>query len=96
MNCKTILSLAGLNEVLEDDVKAGLRKDGSSKRYHSVLHAWLIFRLLTFFRHRVPTTENVGEILTRGKTLWQSIYTPHDEKLYNKLGSYHPDFIGSS
>lgn len=70
---RTILSLAGLNEVLEDDVKAGLRKEPSVKR--------------------VPTAENVDEILTRGRTLWQSIYTPHDEKLYNKLGEYHPDFI---
>ncbi|TCD71304.1 hypothetical protein EIP91_011075 [Steccherinum ochraceum] len=70
---RTILSLAGLNEALEDDVKAGLRKNPSVKR--------------------VPTVETVDEILTRGKTLWHSIYTPHDEKLYNKLGSYHPDFI---
>ncbi|THH33736.1 hypothetical protein EUX98_g415 [Antrodiella citrinella] len=70
---RTILSLAGLNSVLEDDVKAGLRKEPSVKR--------------------VPTAQTVDEILTRGRTLWQTIYTPHDEKLYNKLGDYHPDFI---
>ncbi|KAH8106208.1 hypothetical protein BXZ70DRAFT_423462 [Cristinia sonorae] len=70
---RTILSLAGLNEVLEDDVKAGLRKEPSPKR--------------------VPTAETAAEIVTRGKTLWKSIYTPHDEKLYAKLGGYHPDFI---
>ncbi|KAI0092787.1 hypothetical protein BDY19DRAFT_883335 [Irpex rosettiformis] len=42
---------------------------------------------------RIATPENINEILDRGKNLWQSIYTPHDVKLYNKLGGYHPDFI---
>ncbi len=31
--------------------------------------------------------------MARGQALWASIYEPHAEKLYNKLGSYHPDFI---
>jgi len=68
---RTILSLAGLNEVLEDDVKASLRTVSK----------------------RTATTENIEEIVARGKNLWSSIYTPHAEKLHNKLGSYHPDFI---
>jgi len=25
--------------------------------------------------------------------LWKSIYQPHADKLHDKLGSYHPDFI---
>lgn len=45
---------------------------------------------------RTPTPQNIEEITARGRTLWQSIYTPQDVKLYNKLGSYHPDFIGAS
>ena len=45
---------------------------------------------------RTVTTENVQEIVARGQALWASIYEPHAEKLYNKLGSYHPDFIGES
>ncbi|KAF8639865.1 hypothetical protein AX17_001120 [Amanita inopinata Kibby_2008] len=37
--------------------------------------------------------QNVDSMLERGKALWNSIYTPHADKLRNKLGSYHPDFI---
>lgn len=70
---RTILSLAGLNEAMEDDVKAGLRKQS--------------------IRSRTATPENIDEIVSRGKALWTTIYRPHAEKLYNKLGSYHPDFI---
>lgn len=43
---------------------------------------------------RTVNTENVQEIVARGQKLWDSIYEPHAEKLWNKLGSYHPDFIG--
>lgn len=35
------------------------------------------------------------EFVKRGQALWKSIYEPHAEKLYNKLGSYHPDFIST-
>ncbi|RPD61933.1 hypothetical protein L226DRAFT_571324 [Lentinus tigrinus ALCF2SS1-7] len=42
---------------------------------------------------RTVTPENVQEIVARGQALWASIYEPFAEKLYNKLGSYHPDFI---
>ncbi|KAL5488160.1 hypothetical protein ACEPAI_6268 [Sanghuangporus weigelae] len=42
---------------------------------------------------RTVTPENVEETVKRGQTLWNNIYQPHAEKLYNKLGSYHPDFI---
>jgi hypothetical protein len=45
---------------------------------------------------RSPTPQNIEEIVERGRHLWQTIYTPHDVKLYNKLGAYHPDFIGMS
>ena len=43
---------------------------------------------------RAATPENVETIVARGRGLWASIYEPHAEKLYNKLGGYHPDFIG--
>ncbi|KAI0637802.1 hypothetical protein C8Q77DRAFT_1087953 [Trametes polyzona] len=42
---------------------------------------------------RIVNKENVDEIVARGEALWSSIYEPHAEKLRNKLGSYHPDFI---
>lgn len=31
--------------------------------------------------------------MKRGRSLWDSIYAPHADKLHDKLGSYHPDFI---
>lgn len=33
-------------------------------------------------------------IITRGRTLWNSIYEPYEDKLHDKLSSYHPDFMG--
>lgn len=42
------------------------------------------------------TPENVETFVERGRALWKSIYAPHDEKLYNKLGALHPDFISTS
>ena len=43
---------------------------------------------------RTGTSENIEATVARGKALWRSIYEPHAEKLHDKLGSYHPDFIG--
>jgi len=43
--------------------------------------------------HRVATPDNIEEFKERGRKLWKHIYTPHDVKLADKLGSYHPDFI---
>ena len=43
---------------------------------------------------RTVDTANVEEVVARGRALWASIYEPHAEKLWNKLGTYHPDFIG--
>lgn len=43
---------------------------------------------------RTVTSANVDEIVARGNALWASIYEPHAEKLRNKLGALHPDFIG--
>jgi len=42
---------------------------------------------------RTGTSENIEATVARGKALWRSIYEPHAEKLHDKLGSYHPDFI---
>ncbi|KIK65451.1 hypothetical protein GYMLUDRAFT_38917 [Collybiopsis luxurians FD-317 M1] len=42
---------------------------------------------------RVATSENIEATVMRGRALWDSIYTPHADKLHNKLGAYHPDFI---
>ena len=36
---------------------------------------------------------NITTINERGHALWKSIYEPHAVKLYDKLASYHPDFI---
>ena len=49
---------------------------------------------LLFVFSRTATAANIEETIARGKALWASIYEPHAEKLWNKLGSYHPDFIG--
>jgi hypothetical protein len=58
-------------DALEDDVKAGLRKES----------------------RRTGTPGNIESIVARGRGLWNSIYEPHADKLHDKLGSYHPDFI---
>ncbi|KAJ2916492.1 hypothetical protein MD484_g3920, partial [Candolleomyces efflorescens] len=42
---------------------------------------------------RTATPDNIDSTLTLGRALWNSIYTPHADKLHAKLGSYHPDFI---
>ncbi|KAG7097151.1 hypothetical protein E1B28_004529 [Marasmius oreades] len=68
---RVILSLAALNEALDDDVRTALRKQS----------------------RRISTPDNIESTLARGQALWESIYTPHAQKLHDKLGSYHPDFI---
>ena len=50
--------------------------------------------VVPYFPSRTATPENIEEITARGKALWASIYQPHAQKLHDKLGSYHPDFIG--
>ncbi|KAF8165149.1 hypothetical protein B0H34DRAFT_225502 [Crassisporium funariophilum] len=42
---------------------------------------------------RTAKSDDIESIVTRGKGLWNSIYQPHADKLHDKLGSYHPDFI---
>jgi len=42
---------------------------------------------------RTANSDNITSTVTQGMALWKSIYQPHADKLYNKLGSYHPDFI---
>ncbi|KAL0581976.1 hypothetical protein V5O48_000034, partial [Marasmius crinis-equi] len=42
---------------------------------------------------RIATPENIESTVARGQGLWDSIYSPHAQKLHDKLGSYHPDFI---
>ena len=43
--------------------------------------------------HRDATSDSIESIVTRGRGLWNAIYQPHADKLHDKLGSYHPDFI---
>lgn len=50
-----------------------------------------IFYIPSNFSSRIPTKENIDEIITRGRALWTSIYHPFDEKLYWKLADSHPD-----
>jgi hypothetical protein len=48
---------------------------------------------------RLPTTDNVDSINSRGRALWDSIYRPLETKLEHKLADAHPDlpvFIISS
>jgi hypothetical protein len=45
---------------------------------------------------REATTNNIEPTIERGRALWDSIYQPHADKLHDKLGSYHPDFISKS
>jgi len=42
---------------------------------------------------RTANSDNITSIVTQGMALWESIYQPHANKLHDKLGSYHPDFI---
>jgi len=49
--------------------------------------------ILDKFVHRKATLDNVQPIVTRGRALWDSIYAPHADKLHDKLGALHPDFI---
>ena len=46
---------------------------------------------LTTTPTRTPTPSNLDAITARGRNLWQSIYTPLDEKLEQKLTDSHPD-----
>ncbi|KAK4687969.1 hypothetical protein P7C73_g2150, partial [Tremellales sp. Uapishka_1] len=39
----------------------------------------------------LPTTSNLQPTQERGRALWDSIYSPHHEKLLAKLGDSHPD-----
>lgn len=40
---------------------------------------------------RTPTPENITAISERGRNLWDSIYRPFEQKLYDKLADSHPD-----
>lgn len=40
---------------------------------------------------RAPTPANITDIAARGRALWDSIYRPHENKLYDKLADAHPD-----
>ena len=94
-------------EAVEEDVKGILRTE--SHRY--VIHRHERTSLKTICARflsvnynadglagalRTSTPENIEAVLSRGQALWNSIYAPHEVKLYGKLGSYHPDFICAS
>ncbi|KAF1985961.1 hypothetical protein K402DRAFT_454648 [Aulographum hederae CBS 113979] len=46
---------------------------------------------LTTTPTRSPTPSNLPSTLSRGRALWNSIYTPFSDKLLSKLGDSHPD-----
>lgn len=56
----------------------------------------MMTRSHSLFVLRTATPEDIEEIKARGQALWNSIYEPHAKKLADKLGAYHPDFIGTS
>ncbi|KAJ3761654.1 hypothetical protein EV360DRAFT_92900 [Lentinula raphanica] len=60
---------------------------------HEILDEDVKVSLRKATTQRRVTPENIGATVTRGRALWNSIYTPHADKLHDKLGSYHPDFI---
>ena len=41
--------------------------------------------------YRDTWSESINPTFSRGRQLWNSIYTPHSDKLLAKLASYHPD-----
>ena len=81
-----------MTEAFEDDVRAGLRKNSKRRVPFVTAISWRSAILTP--PARTPDQHTIDEFLNRGRNLWKTIYTPHDEKLYAKLGSYHPDFIG--
>ncbi|KAG8676285.1 hypothetical protein FPOAC2_02379 [Fusarium poae] len=40
---------------------------------------------------RQPTSKNIDQTLARGRGLWDSIYRPYEDKLFEKLALSHPD-----
>lgn len=46
---------------------------------------------LTLLRLRTASQANIHDIVSRGQSLWASIYRPFDSKLYSKLADSHPD-----
>ncbi|OBS28232.1 hypothetical protein FPOA_02173 [Fusarium poae] len=40
---------------------------------------------------RQPTSQNIDQTLARGRGLWDSIYRPYEDKLFEKLALSHPD-----
>ncbi|KAF4440381.1 putative conserved mitochondrial protein [Fusarium austroafricanum] len=40
---------------------------------------------------RQPASQNIDEALARGRGLWDSIYRPYEDKLFEKLALAHPD-----
>ena len=95
---QVILSMSGLMEVFEDDVKINLRSE--SLRYSDSPPEILNQNNIDLSRTewalliRTATPENIESIKARGRRLWDSVYEPHADKLHSKLHSYHPDFIG--
>ncbi len=43
---------------------------------------------------RQATEANLAHLNKRGRALWNSVYTPFEVKLYDKLGESHPDLPG--
>ncbi|KAK4172203.1 hypothetical protein QBC36DRAFT_248044 [Triangularia setosa] len=43
---------------------------------------------------RTVTNRNINDTISRGNSLWKSIYTPHHSKLSQKLALAHPDLPG--
>ena len=106
---QTIGALAGLTGALEKDVKAGLRTDSrrcgvcspTSLKFGVLLKGARVCggatsRNAAVSSSRDATPENINAITANGMALWNSIYEPHAVKLYEKLGSYYPDFMCTS
>ncbi|SPO04782.1 related to conserved mitochondrial protein [Cephalotrichum gorgonifer] len=58
--------------------------------FHDSLPAEITSRLETR-PSRAPTPENIAEITARGRSLWDSVYRPFEDKLVDRLARSHPD-----
>ena len=71
----------------------------SKSRYPSNLHGKEVIPIYDYFHipPNIPSIKsslspnNIDSVLSRGRSLWKSIYNPFDAKLADKLAQSHPD-----
>ncbi|CEI66022.1 hypothetical protein FVEN_g4567 [Fusarium venenatum] len=66
------------------------RTINSLNAFHAALPESVTSKLSTK-PSRQPTSQNIDQTLARGRGLWDSIYRPYEDKLFEKLALAHPD-----